>query len=444
VKVLGCSVEGAVLRGVVVSRAGKGATIHGFFERPVHNDDLAAALRELIAIADTSDVAMALSPPDVALARLPGQEHVFGREREKTARFRAEALGFEANDPIRVVDGRSKVSYIAAVRRSALAEITSVCREAGARLTFVDHQAFAWAAVIPSEAQALVLVDDEKVRLVVVGGEQVQLGVFPWSSGGAPQSGEAIAGGIADAFIEASKVGFADVNVVAIDDPNDRIGSRIAAKLKVGRVVPFVLAVDPARTAWALPCGIASRAVRGGGKRLTVNFAERRSELATMLTTTTARLDFSDVGVVAVGVMVAFGLVAWRVESLHELTTRAVKLEQTIGAAQAKAAEMDRMTGDVAVARSIVITVDATRRSGPLAAREVSAISSRLRSGSSATSLTADPNGWSLAGHAGGYNDVAALVGSLAQAGFSPTVNGTADSNGRLGYTVVLQRSGAQ
>jgi hypothetical protein len=99
------------------------------------------------------------------------------------------------------------------------------------------------------------------------------------------------------------------------------------------------------------------------------------------------------------------------------------------------------VTSDVAVARSIVITVDATRRSGPLAAREVAAISSRLRPGTSASSLTADQNGWSLAGHAGGYSDVAALVGSLARAGFAPSVNGTAESNGRLGYTVVLQRS---
>jgi len=433
VKVLGCSVEGSVLRGVVISRAGKAATIHGFFERPVRDGDLASALRELVAVSETSDVGMALSPPDVALARLPGQEHVFGRERDKTARFRSEALGFEPNDPIRVVDGRSKVSYIAAVRRNAVADVTSVCREAGARLAFLDHEAFAWAAVIPSDAQALVLVDEEKVRLVVDGGEQVQLGVFPWSSVGSPQSADSIVSSIADAFIESSKVGFADVNIVAIDDPNDRISSRLAAKLSVGRVVPFELAVDPSRSAWALPCGIALRALRGGGKRLCVNFAEKRSEFASLLATTRSRLDFSDVGVVAAGVLLALGLVAWRYESLHELTTRAVGLEQRITLAQAKAAELDRMTSDVAIARSIVITVDATRRSGPLAAREVA--------GTSAASLTADQNGWSLAGHAGGYSDVAALVGSLAQAGFAPSVNGTSESNGRLGYTVVLQRS---
>ena len=443
-KVLGCSVDDGVLRGVVVSCAAKSATIHGFFERPIRENDVAAALRELIAVAETSDVAMALSPPDVALARLPGQEHVFGREREKTARFRAEALGFEPNDPIRVVDGRSKVSYIAAVRRSALADLTSVCREAGARLMFVDHEAFAWAAVSPAEAQALVLVDAQKVRLVVDGGEQVQLGVFPWTSAGVATSGDAIASSIADAFVEASKAGFVDVNVVAIDDPHDRIASRLAAKLAVGRVVPFHLSIDPARSAWALPCGIASRAVRGGGKRLTVNFADRRSEFATMLATTKARLDASDVGVVVVGLLVALGLVAWRYESIRELTTRAVLHEQTISNAQSKAAEIDRMTGDVAIARSIVVTVDATRRSGPLAAREVAAISSRLRPGTSATSLAADPNGWSLAGHARGYSDVAALVGSLAEAGFAPSVNGTADANGRLGYTVVLQRSATQ
>jgi Tfp pilus assembly protein PilN len=429
------------LRGVVISRAGKAATIHGFFERPVRDGDLASALRELVAVSETSDVGMALSPPDVALARLPGQEHVFGRERDKTARFRSEALGFEPNDPIRVVDGRSKVSYIAAVRRNAVADVTSVCREAGARLAFLDHEAFAWAAVIPSDAQALVLVDEEKVRLVVDGGEQVQLGVFPWSSVGSPQSADSIVSSIADAFIESSKVGFADVNIVAIDDPNDRISSRLAAKLSVGRVVPFELAVDPSRSAWALPCGIASRALRGGGKSLCVNFAEKRSEFASLLATTRSRLDFSDVGVVAAGVLLALGLVAWRYESLHELTTRAVGLEQRITLAQAKAAELDRMTSDVAIARSIVITVDATRRSGPLAAREVAAISSRLRPGTSAASLTADQNGWSLAGHAGGYSDVAALVGSLAQAGFAPSVNGTSESNGRLGYTVVLQRS---
>jgi len=444
VKVLGCAVDGSVLRGVAISRTGKAATIHGFFERPVREGDLASALRELVAISETSDVAMTLSPPDVALARLPGQEHVFGREREKTARFRAEALGFEPNDPIRVVEGRSKVSYIAAVRRTAVAEVTSVCREAGARLTFLDHEAFAWAAVIPAEAQALVLVDEEKVRLVVDGGEQVQLGVFPWPSAASGQSDDAIVANIADAFIESSKVGFADVNVVAVDDPHDRIASRLAAKLAVGRVVAFELAVDPARSAWALPCGIASRAVRGGGRRLCVNFAEKHSEFAALLATTRSRLDLSDVGVVAAGVLIALGLVAWRYESLHELTARAVGLEKQIAFAQAKAAELDRMTSDVAIARSIVITVDATRRSGPLAAREVAAISSRLRPGTSATSLTADQNGWSLAGHAGGYPDVAALVGSLAQAGFAPSVNGTSESNGRLGYTVVLQRSVGQ
>jgi hypothetical protein len=444
VKVLGCSVDGAVLRGVVVGRAGKGAAIHGFFERPVREGDLAAALRELIAVAETSDVAMALSPPDIALARLPGQEHVFGREREKTARFRAEALGFEPNDPIRVVDGRSKVSYIAAIRRDALALATSVCRDAGARLTFLDHEAYSWAAVMPAGAQALVLVDDEKVRLVVDGGEQVQLGLFPWVNDGGVQSGESIAIAIADAFIEASKVGFADVNLVAIDDPGDRIASRLAAKLSVGRVIPFALAVDPARSAWSLPCGLASRAVRGGGRRLAVNFAERRSHVGTMLASTTAGLDLSDVAVVAFGAMVALGLVAWRAESIHELTTRALVLEQRMSSVRANATQIDKVTADMAIARSIVSTVDATRRSGPLVAREVAEISSRLRPGTSATSLAADTNGWSLGGHAAGYGDVAGLVGALAEAGFAPSVNGTSESNGRLGYTVVLQRSGAK
>jgi hypothetical protein len=441
VRILGCALGPGTVRGVVVGREGRTAAVHGFFERPIPDGDVAGALRELIAVAQTSDVAMALSPPDVSITRLPGQEHVFGREREKTARFRAEALGFEPSDSVRVVDGRSKVSYIAAARRTAVASVAATCREAGARLRLLDHEAYAWSAVIPPDAQALVLVDDEKVRLVVLGREQVQLGVFAWMNDGVAQSAESIAASIADAFIEASKVGFADVNVVAVDDAGDRIASLLASKLPVGRVVPFVLAIDPSKTAWALACGIASRAVRGGGRRLLVNFGERHSELAALLSLTRSRLDFSDVAVVATGVMMSLGLVAWRAESLHELSSRAVMLEKKMTEARAHATEIDRMTQNVAVARSIVTTVDATRRSGPLTAREVAAISGRLRAGTSATSLVADPNGWSLAGHAGGYGDVAGLIGSLAEDGFAPSVNGASVSNGRLGYTVVLQRA---
>jgi hypothetical protein len=438
-RVLGCALEAGTLRGVVAERAGNRTSIHAFLEHDVHEGDVSGALRALIARAGTSEVAWALSPPDVAITRLAAPEHVPGRERTKMARLRAEALGFAPGDAVRVVESRARVAYLAAARRGALAALATICRDAGARLAFVDHEAYAWSAVMPARAQALVLVDAHAVRLVVLGAEQVQLGIFAWEQDGAPIDAAAIAASIADAFIEASKVGFADVDVVAAQDPQDRIASLLRVKLAVGTVVPFALAVDPARTAWALACGVASRAVRGGGRRLAINLAERRSELAALVSTT-ARVDVGDLGVVALGVIVALGLVGWRAESLRELRGRALAAENRLSSVRVAAAEFDRLTRQVALARSIVITVDATRRSGPLAARELAAISSRIRPGVSATSLTADPSGWNLAGHARAYGEIAQLVGSLAAGGYAPSVSATSPSSGRLGYALVLRR----
>lgn len=440
-KILGCALEAGVLRGVVAERVANRTTIHAFLEHEVREGDVSGALHELIATAGTSEVAWALSPPDVAITRLVGQEHGLGREREKMARLRAEGLGFAPGDPVRVVESRSRVGYIAAARRSALWALATVCRDAGARLAFVDHEAYAWSAVMPARAQALVLVDADKVRLVVTGSEQVQLGVFAWKQDGAPVAAAAIAASIADAFIEASKVGFADVDVIAADDPHDRIAGLLRAKLAVGTVVPFALEVDPTRTAWALACGIASRAVRGGGRRLEIDFCQRQPNLLALARGTAARLDLSNLGVVAIGVMTALGLVGWRAESLRELHDRAHALEDRIGSVRLQAAELDRITRQMALARNILITVDATRRSGPLAAREVAAISARMRPGVTATSLGADQNGWNLSGHATAYGDVAGLLGSLAAGGFGPSLSGTSQGNGRLGYAVVLQRA---
>ncbi len=442
--VLGCSVRGDVLRAAVVEADASGAAVHAFLERQVVAGDVAGALRELVPHAGTKDVAFALAPPDVAIVRLGAATDLRPGELGRAARLRVEAAGFERGEPVHLLEGRSGLRYVGAARRAAVTELANVCRTAGARLAFVDHEGYAWGAVMGSRAQALVLVQDDGVRLVVAGGEQVQLGLFSWQGDGYAAGSDAIAAAIADAFVEAAKTGFADVDLVLADDPQERIVAPLRARLTAATIVPFALDVDPARTPWSLACGIGLRAVGRGGRRVKCNFARGGSRLATVGEGLRSSVSPTDIATIGLGVVTALALVAWRAESLRELTGRSTTLARQLAGVQSQNAGLDRTLRTLSVARGIVTAVDAARESGPLAARDVAAIVARLRADLSLTSLTGDANGWSLVGHARSYAGVAELVEVMASSGYRPSVGSLSDTDGRISYTITLRRAPAR
>jgi hypothetical protein len=439
VRVLGCAVRAGTLRCALVERGPAGAAVHAFVQRELEGDDgLAAALREVSAQTGTQDVAFALSPPDVLIVRFPAGDGMPPRDVRRAARLRAEALGFGARDRVELVEGRSGQRYVAVAHRSAVAAVAGACRAAGVRLVFLDHEAYAWGAVIGRGAQALVVVRDDAVRLVVAGSEQVQMGTFAWTTGTGPVDRRAIAAAVADAVVDAAKAGFVDVDHVAVDDPAGRVLDDLVVRLAPATVTPFALEVDPSRTDWALACGIALRAIAGPGRRLRVDFAAGggRARRAVGLP---GALPTGDLVTLGLGVIAAVGLVGWRAETLRELQVRSAVLERQLAGARSASAGLDRATHRLSVARGVVTLVDGARLSAPEAARAVAAVAERMRPGVSISSLAADEAGWHVAGHAASYPAVAALVQTLASRGYRPSVSGLSNAEGRIGYSVTLR-----
>jgi hypothetical protein len=439
--VLGCAISGGILRCALVGRGAAGPEVHAFVQRDIAGDDgLMTALREVSAQTGAKDVAFALSPPDVAIARFAAGDDMPPRDVRRATRLRAEALGYSGRDRIELVEGRSGQRYVAAAQRAAIVDVAAACRAAGVRLAFLDHEAYAWGAVIGPGAQALVVVRDDAVRLIVAGVEQVQMGVFAWTSEAGGVDEGAIAAAIADAVVDASKAGFVDVDHVVVDDPSGRIFGELIARLAPATVTRFALEVDAHRTDWALACGIGSRAVAAPARRLRVDFASGGGRVRRP-GTLWGSLPTADLVTVGLGVIAAVGLVGWRAETLRELEVRSAGLERQLASVRTASAVVDRATHRLSVARGMVTLVDGARLSAPEAARAVAGVADRVRPGVSVSSLAPDEAGWHMAGHAASYRAVAALVQTLAARGYRPSIGALSSAEGRIGYSVTLRES---
>lgn len=440
-KVLGIATRSRnALYGAVVERKRTNVVVERYVEASLIGTSFEDALKALIdAAGGVSDVAFIAAPPDVLIAPIAGQEHLGNRERAKSGHLRAEASGFVSPDRIRTIAGPSGTAYVAAIKHGSIKQFAAAAKSVGARIGFIDHEAYAWSAIMPAGVQALVIVDEAEVRLIVTGAEQVELGVYPWNQREASSS-RVIAESIAGALVAASKGRFADVTRLALWDPAGALGA-LADAIPSVNVVPFSLAIDSDRTPWALAVGVAYRAVRGSSRRrLFVNFADRVGVAEEFLTRISSSVTLGDVALVGVGCALVVAMCVWRAETITDLDRRAMQTELLLVQAKTKAADVERLARSVALSRGIIAIADETRRSGPISAREVAAIAARVQPGASASALNAEGAGWSLKGHAQTDERLANLLGNLTGAGFAPAISATDEQNGRIAYSLNLSR----
>lgn len=440
-KVLGVAARGRhLLYGAVVERTRTRVVVEQYVEASLIGTSFEDALKALVDTTGVNDIAFVAAPPDVLIAPIQGQEHLGARERAKSGHLRAEAAGFVSPDRIRTIVAPSGTAYVCAIKHGLIKQYAAAAKSVGARAAFIDHEAYSWSAIMPRGAQALVVVEDTEVRLVVTGAEQVELGVYPWNQREG-SSARIIVESIAGALVAASKGRFADVTRLAVWDPSGSLAGLVNAIPSVD-VVPFSLTIDADHTAWSLAVGTAYRAVKGSSRRrLLVNFTDRVGLVEEFLNRVSNGVSFGDVALVSVGCALLVGLCVWRAETIGDLDRRAMQTEQILAQAKTKAASVGRLADGVALSRGIVMIVEEARRTGPISAREIAAIAARVEPGTSVTSLTAEGLGWSLKGHAHSDDHLAKLLGNLTGAGFAPAISATDEQSGRITYSLSLERA---
>jgi Tfp pilus assembly protein PilN len=447
--VLGVTLAGDGLRAVVAERMRHAIEIVSYHEREIASaspsaEEVRVALHDLIDETRVRDVAMILNVPDVLITRIPNQERLHGRERHQAARLLVESYGFGPAAPFKMPQTRDSSTYIAVARQDRVDTLDRIVREAGGRLAWLDHEAYAWASILPENAQALLVANNAGARLIIAGAETVEIGTYlpaDFASGIAlGESTEAkISGAILEEIVSAAKANFADVDMIAIDDPAGHYKSALAAILpsSIG-IEPFSFDLSPEHTEWALACGVALRALQPGHDRLHVNFTEPHTPLTAATNRLARFVGSGDFVALAAGVALAIGLISWRSETVHELQRKAVLLEQQVIQARQEAAFIDQKLATVATARAVLDRVESAQRSGPLTARQIAVIVDRINLQLTASTLGSTGGSWALSGHALDASDVAGLMTQMQSTGYDSSLTSTEQEGPRLAYAIEL------
>lgn len=450
--ILGITVDGDRVRGVVAERTRQAIEVVSYYERPLPSlnpgvEEFQAIIHDLIDEARVSDVAMVLNVPDVLITRLPSQERLHHRERTRAARLLVESQGFGGSAHLKMPMTSDDTVYVAVARQDRVDALDRIVRGAGGRLRWLDHEAYAWASILPETVQAIVVGNEHGAKLIIGGAETVEIGTYspvefaPTSI--ADESTEArISRAILEEAIAAAKANFADVDTIALDDSTRQYRSALASVLpNTIALVSYSLDIAPERTRWALACGVALRALQPEDRRLHVNFAEVRSALGEVTKRISRYVTGTDLGTLAAGAIVALTLVAWRSETTHELGRKAVAFEAQVLSSKQQATLIDEDLAKVATARAVLEHVEATQRSGPVLARQIAAIVERMDPRTSATSLGAEGAGWTLSGHAEDATEVAKLMTAVQSTGFESSLTSTEQQGNRLAYSLSLDPS---
>jgi hypothetical protein len=447
--ILGVSFQGMVMRAVVAERTRHAIEILEYFEQPLasavpSNDELQAALQNIVDETHVADVAMVLNVPDVLITRLPGQERLHHRERVRSGRLLVENQGFGTGARPKMPTTSDGSVYVAVARRERIDVLDRIVRGAGGRLRWLDHEAYAWAAILPESVQAIVVADAYGAKLIIGGTETVEIGTYtPVEFAATAMVEESTESRISRAVLEeviaAAKANFADVETIALDDVTDQYRQALTRVLpNTIALVPFTLEIAPERTPWALACGVALRALQLEERRLHINFAESRSLAGEVGMRLSRHLSTVDIGTLAAGAVIAAGLIAWRSETTHDLLHKALALETRVLTAKQRASAIDEDLAKVARARAVLERVETTQRSGPVVARQIAAIVDRMDPRTSATSLGAQSTGWTLTGHAEDADQVARLMLAVQSSGFDSSLTSTEQQGARLAYSLAL------
>ena len=311
-------------------------------------------------------------------------------------------------------------------------------------MKWLDHEAYAWASILPETVQAVVVANDHGAKLIIGGSETVEIGTYtpveftPTSI--VDESMEArISRAILDEAIAAAVANFADVDTIALDDATGQYRHALTGVLpNTISLVPFTLAIAPERTPWALACGVAQRALQPDHRRLHVNFAESRSPMEEATNRVSRYLSVADVGTLAAGAVLAVALIGWRSETTHELMKKAAAFEARVLSAKQQATLIDEDVARVATARAVLERIEETQRSAPVIAREIAAIVDRMDARTSATTLGGEGRGWTLSGHAQDAAQVAQLMTAVQAGGFESSLTSTEQQGSRLAYSISL------
>lgn len=453
--VLGVQIGSDALYAVVVERLSHGLEVVSYHERKRREGtdgpaDLVAQLQDAIDETGVSDVALTIESSDAIIRHLPNQERLSGRERASAARLLVETLAFDQQTKVRLFSHGDEGWYVAAARHERVNYLVDIVTRAGGRLTWLDHEAYAWADVVPTEAEALVVVDAGIVKLVIPGRSTVEIGTYltrEFPAQGIERSTERrIAEDILAKIVEAAQAQYADVDRVAVFDGRDEYLRQLRASTPENTldVVPFQFTgedddgneVD--RRHWALARSLAIRALQPRHTRIAINFTEQKSQSSELLARANSVLRTLDAGVLAAGLIVAVGLCGWQFTLTSQLTARATAYEVALMSKQQEATLIQAELGRIATARSVLERVEKAQRSGPLEARQVASIVERIGTPISASGLIASNGMWTLTGHAPDDSVVAQLLDGLRGTGYDSTLNSASQQGPRLTYAIEL------
>jgi hypothetical protein len=453
--VLGVHIGIDSLYAVVVERVAHGLEVVSYFERKRRDAtdgtaDIVAQLQDVIDEAGVKDVALTIESTDAIVRHLPNQERLTGRERNAAAKLLVETNHFDQQTKVRLFSHGDEGWYVAAARHDRVGYLIDIVTRAGGRLTWLDHEAYAWADVVPPEAQALVVVDAGAVKLVIPGRSTVEIGTYltrEFPPQGIDRSTERrIAEDILGKIIEAAQAQYADVDRVAVLDGRDEYMRqlRLLAPENTLDVVPFQFAGDDEdgnpvdRRHWALARSLAIRALQPRHARIAVNFTEQKSQSSELLARVSSMVRTYDAGVVAAGLAVAVALCGWQYTMTNQLTARVTAYQVALKSKQQEASLIQGELGRIATARSVLERVEKAQRSGPLEARQVASIVERINERTSASGLIASNGTWTLTGHAPDDSVVAQLLDGLRSTGYDSTLNSASQQGPRLTYAIEL------
>jgi Tfp pilus assembly protein PilN len=446
---LGVTIDNGALRAVVAERTRHAIDIVSYHERALASttptpDEVRVALHDIIDETHVRDVAMVLNVPDVMITRLPNQERLHGREREQAARLLVESYGFGPTVQFKMPTTHDGTVYVAVGRAERVETLEAIVKDAGGRLVWLDHEAYAWASILPENAQALLVAGHFGAKLIIAGTETVEIGTYlPADFASGVGLGDSIESKIAAAVqaevIAAAKANFADVDTIAVDDDAGHYALALAAVLPSSMSIQrFTFDISPEHTDWALACGVALRALQPGHERMHVNFSDVRTPLGEVLNRVRTFAASGDFVALAAGLLLAIGLVMWRTETVHGLQLKAAALEQQVIQARQEASLIDQDLARVATARAVLQRVETAQRSGPLMARQVAVIVDRIDHNMTATTLGDSAGVWSLSGHASDTTQVAGLMTNLQSTGLDSSLTSTAQEGPRLAYSIEL------
>lgn len=447
--ILGVTLDAGALRAVVAERTRHAIEIVSYHERPLASvtptpDEVRVALHDLIDETRVRDVAMILNVPDVLITRLPNQERLHSRERQQAARLLVESYGFGSTVKFKMPATHDGTVFVAVAREERVETLERTVREAGGRLVWLDHEAYAWGSILPENVQALLIAGHFGAKLIIAGSETVEIGTYlPADFAAGAALGDSIEGKIAAAVqaevIAAAKANFADVDSIAVDDAGGHYKAALAAALPGSITIePFAFELSPEHTDWALACGVALRALQPGHDRLHANFSDARTPLGEVVNRSRLFVGSGDFVALSAGVLLAFGLIFWRSETINGLQQKATLLEQQVIQARQEASLIDQDLAKVATARAVLERVETAQLSGPLMARQVAAIVDRIGPKMTATTLGSTSGTWTLSGHATDTTQVAGLMTDLQTTGLDTTLTSTGEEGTRFAYAIEL------